>query len=179
MTNIKNEEFEILAKDILEDENFKLLQKDRHHGTNKYDHCKRVSYVSYRLAKFFNCDYERIVKPALLHDFFYGERTDKDENSYLAHPITSASNAKYYYGINEKDQEIIKTHMFHYALLKRFVPFKKEKIVLKEIKPKSKEAWIVCASDLLVSISEFRRYRVNYSMAVFLLFFINFITVNK
>lgn len=181
MTNIENEEFEILAKDILEDEKFKLLKKDRHHGTNKYDHCTRVGYVSYKLAKFFNCDYKSIVKPALLHDFFFGERTEKEENNYLAHPTTSAENAKYYFNATEKEQDIIKTHMFHFAVCRTLCPLidLKQKPELKKNMPKSKEAWIVCASDLIVSIEEFRQFRLNYSFAVLLLFFINFISVNK
>ena len=72
MINTPDEEFLELANDILNDDKFKLLKNDRHHGSNKYDHCKRVSYVSYRIAKFFNSDYKSIVRPALLHDFFYG-----------------------------------------------------------------------------------------------------------
>lgn len=181
MTNIENQEFEILANDILEDEKFKLLKKDRHHGTNKYDHCKRVGYVSYKLAKFFNCDYKSIVRPALLHDFFYGERTEKPENDYLAHPYTSAENAKHYYNITEKEQDIIKTHMFHFAICRAIFPFIswKQKPNLKKNKPQTKEAWIVCASDLIVSVEEFRQFKLNYSFAVLLLFFINFISVNK
>lgn len=182
MTYIDNEEFEVLAKDILEDNRFQLLKKDRHHGTNKYDHCKRVGYVSYKLAKFFNCDYKKVVRPALLHDFFYGERTEKPENDYLAHPLTSAINAKECFNVTKEEQDIIKTHMFHFACIKKLCPFIngfKNKVSLKENKPKSKEAWIVCASDLIVSIEEFRKYRFNYSVAVLMMFFINFISVNK
>ena len=181
MTNIENEEFEILAKDILEDEKFKLLKKDRHHGTNKYDHCTRVGYVSYKLAKFFNCDYKSIVKPALLHDFFYGERTEKPENNYLAHPITSAENAKHYFNATKKEQDIIKTHMFHFAFLRTLFPFiaLKQKPELKKNTPRSKEAWIVCAADLVVSVREFTEFKLSYSVAVLTLFFINFISLNK
>lgn len=181
MTNIENSEFEILANPILNDDKFILLKNDRHHGTNKYDHCKRVGYVSYKLAKFFNCDYEKIVKPALLHDFFYGERTEKPENDYLAHPVTSAKNAEYYFNASEEEQSIIKTHMFHFACIKKLLPFigNKTKYKLKEVKPKSKEAWLVCVSDLLVSIKEFSEYRVVYQAAVLLLFGINIISINK
>ena len=181
MTNIENEEFEILAKDILEDEKFKLLQRDRHHGTNKYDHCTRVGYVSYKLAKFFNCDYESIVRPALLHDFFFGERTEKAENNYLAHPVTSAENAKHYFKISEHEQDIIKTHMFHFAFLRTIFPFIdfKQKPELKKNTPRSKEAWIVCIADLIVSIKEFGIFKVGYSFALIMLFFINFISINK
>lgn len=181
MINTQDEEFLELAKDILNDDKFKLLKQDRHHGSNKYDHCKRVSYVSYKIAKFFNTDYKGIVRPALLHDFFYGERTEKPENSYLEHPKTSAANAKYYYNINEKEESIIKTHMFHHLVLRKIFPFINihENAKLKESAPKSKEAWIVCFSDLVVSIAEAGKYKVNYSVYLMALFLINIITMNK
>lgn len=181
MTNIDNVEFEMLASNILQDDKFLLLKNDRHHGTTKYDHCKRVGYLSYKLAKFFNCDYRKIIRPALLHDFFYGERTEKKENDYLKHPNTSAINAAYYYNASEDEQDIIKTHMFHFACVRKLLPtFKKEdRYKLKDVKPKSKEAWIVCFSDLLVSIKEFSEYRVGYGAAVVMLFALNFISINK
>ena len=181
MINTQDIEFLELAKDILEDDKFKLLKKDRHHGSNKYDHCRRVSYLSYKIAKFFNTDYKSIVRPALLHDFFYGERTEKPENSYLEHPKTSAANAKYYYDINEKEESIIKTHMFHYLVLRKLFPFIKsrENAKLKDNAPKSKEAWIVCFSDLVVSIGEASKYKVNYSVYLIALFLINIFTVNR
>ena len=181
MINTPDNEFLELANDLLNDDKFKLLKKDRHHGSNKYDHCKRVSYLSYRIAKFFNSDYKSIVRPALLHDFFYGERTEKPENSYLEHPKTSAANAKYYYNIDEKEENIIKTHMFHHVLLKKLCPFinAREHAKIKDNVPQSKEAWIVCVSDLLVSIGEAGKYKVNYSVYLIALFLLNIFTVNR
>lgn len=182
MTNSQDEEFLKLAKDILNDENFKLLKKDRHHGnTNKYDHCRRVSYLSYKLAKFFNFDYKHIVRPALLHDFFYGERTEKPENSYLEHPKTSVLNAKYYYNIDKEEESIIRTHMFHHLLARKICPLinLKENASIKESIPKSREAWIVCAADMFVAFGEFGKYIVNYNVCLFLLFIFNFLTVNR
>ena len=181
MFNTQDEEFLELAKDILNDEKFKLLKKDRHHGSNKYDHCKRVSYMSYKIAKFFNIDYKSIVRPALLHDFFYGERKEKPENSYLEHPKTSAANAKYYFNVNEKEQSIIRTHMFHHLILRKLFPFINlhENAKLKDNKPESKEGWIVCFSDLLVSIGEASKYKINYGVYVFFLFLFNVFTINR
>lgn len=181
MIDNDNQEFELLAKDILENDKFKILKNDNHHGTNKYDHCKRVAYVSYKLAKFFNCDYQSIVRPALLHDFFFGERTEKEENNYLSHQYTSAENAKHYFNISENEEEIIKTHMFHFALMRTVFPFidLKQKPNLKKNTPKSKEAWIVCLADLIVSTKEFSTFKIGYSAAVLLLFCINLITINK
>ena len=181
MMNSQDEEFNNLACEVLNDEKFKLLKKDRHHGTNKYDHCKRVSYVSYKIAKFFNIDYKKIVRPALLHDFFYGERTEKPENAYLEHPKTSAANARYYFNVDEEEESIIRTHMFHFLVLRKLLPFIsfRDNGKFKDNTPKSKEAWIVCFSDLLVSVVEAGKYKVNYSVYLIGLFLLNIFTVNR
>ena len=176
----KNEEYNALAKDILNNEHFLSLKKDNHHGTNKYDHCKRVSYVSYKLAKVFNANCESTVKCGLLHDFFFGERTHKEENSYLNHPKTSAINAKKYFNITDKEAKDIETHMFHHVLVKKILPFVnyKEKAKIKDNKPVSKEGAIICFSDLLVSVYEFEKYRLRYGISVFALFILNLFIIH-
>ena len=71
--------------------------------------------------------------------------------------------------------------MFHFAFLRTIFPFidLKQKPELKKNTPRSKEAWIVCAADLIVSIKEFGIFKVGYSFALAMLFFINFISINK
>jgi len=174
-----NYEYYRLAENILNNEYFLQLKKDNHHGTNKYDHCRRVSYVSFKLAKLFKADCKQTVRAGLLHDFFYGERTDKEENSYLNHPNTSAINAKKYFGISDKEAEDIRTHMFHHVLVKKIFPFvnHKEKAKIKDVKPKSKEGAIICLSDLLVSIYEFEKYRFQYGISLTFLFVLNLLTI--
>lgn len=175
-----NYEYYKLAENILNNEYFLELKKDNHHGTNKYDHCKRVSYVSYKLAKLFKADKGEVVRAGLLHDFFFGERTEKDENSYLNHPKTSVNNAKKYFDINDREAKDIETHMFHHVLVKKVLPFVnyKEKAKLKDHKPNSKEGAIICFSDFLVSVYEFERFRLGYSISLFTLFLINLITIH-
>lgn len=170
-----NKEYEKNVNYILNNENFVLLKNDNHHGTNKYDHCKRVSYLSYLMAKIFRANSKATSRAGLLHDFFYGSRTAKEENSYLKHPLTSAKNAKKYFEIDENEKNIIETHMFHNALLKNMIPFttEEEKEYFKNYKPKNKESVIVCVSDLLVSIFEVFAYKVRYSCALYMIFFIN------
>ena len=174
-----NYEYYKLAEDILNNEYFLELKKDNHHGTNKYDHCKRVSYVSYKLAKIFNADCNEVVRAGLLHDFFFGERTEKEENSYLNHPKTSVKNAKKYFNINDKEASDIETHMFHHVLVKKVLPFVnfKEKAKLKDNKPTSKEGAIICFSDFLVSVYEFERFKLGYSISLFALFLMNLLTI--
>lgn len=170
-----NKEYEKIANPIIYNENFILLKNDTHHGTTKYNHCKRVSYLSFLMSKIFRCDTKSVTRAGLLHDFFYGTRTSKEENDYLKHPITSVKNAKKYFKINTEEESIIKSHMYHYALVKRITPFmsREDKEYFNNCKPKNKESVIVCISDLLVSIYEVCIYKIKYSFALYVLFLIN------
>ena len=149
-----------IVSDIVKNEKFEELKKDIHHSTNKRDHLMRVSKLSYKLAKLTKADITATTRAGILHDFFHGERTLCIQNSYLNHPYTSASNAKKEFGISDFEADIIKTHMFHHTLFRSLVPFinPNEKVKIKDGKPKSKEAWIVCFSDLVVSAYEGVRY---------------------
>lgn len=167
-----NKEYKEIARDILEDKNYELLKNDVHHGSNRYAHCKRVAYLSYLMAKLFKGNCHETVRAGLLHDFFYGNTHDV-ENSYFNHPKTSINNAKEYFQINKNEEDIIKTHMYHYALLRDLIPFGKKEVKSKELKPTSKEGKIVCFSDLLVSVFECGIFKVRYSLSLYLIFIIN------
>jgi len=177
MTKKTNVEFENLVSDILKSEYFLETKKDLHHGTSKYEHSVRVAKLSYRLSKFFNADVISATRAGLLHDFFFGTRKEKPENSYLRHPVTASNNARKYFNVSKKEAEAIKTHMFHQVLLKKVFPFinRKEKVSVKEFKPKSKEGWIICASDLLVSVMECERFQFTYVANISLLIIFNII----
>ncbi|MBE6156393.1 MAG: HD domain-containing protein [Firmicutes bacterium] len=170
-----NKEYKEITGEILESENFAILKNDVHHGSNKYDHCKRVSYLSYLMAKLFNGNCREVARAGLLHDFFFGSRTSKVENGYLKHPKTSVENAKKYFDIDENEASIIESHMYHHALLKRLTPFMKEddKKYFKEHKPKNKDSVIVCVSDLLVSIFEVCAYKIRYNFYLYMIFILN------
>lgn len=177
MTKKANNEFESLVSDILENKYFLETKHDLHHGTSKYEHSIRVAKLSYKLGKMFNADIKSVTRAGLLHDFFLGTRKEKPENSYLRHPVTASINAKKYFNVNELESEAIKTHMFHQVLLKKIFPFvnRKENASIKEFKPKSREGWIICASDLIVSIMECERFQFSYVANVTLLLIFNII----
>lgn len=170
-----NKEYKKIVNPILYDESFILLKNDNHHGTNKYDHCKRVSYLSFLMSKIFKGNSKDVARAGLLHDFFYGSRTSCEENDYLKHPKTSIVNAKKHFIINEMEESIIESHMYHHALIKMVTPFTKDedKKYFKEFRPKNKESVIVCISDLLVSFYEVCVYKVKYSTALYMLFLFN------
>ena len=164
-----NKEYKEITRDILDNEDFLTLKNDNHHGTNRYDHCKRVAYLSYLITKFLRGNYESATKAGLLHDYFHGT------SSYLEHPKKSALNAKETFQINEQEESIIETHMYHYALTQKVISIAKKDrdIDLKQFKPTCKEGFIVCISDLLVSIFELGRYKVRYDTCLYVLFIIN------
>jgi len=177
MTKKANAEFESLVSDILKNEHFIETKHDLHHGTSKYEHSIRVAKLSYNLSKIFKADTKATTRAGLLHDFFFGTRKEKPENSYLRHPVTASNNAKKYFNVSALEAEAIKTHMFHQVLLKKIFPFinHKEKVSVKEFKPKTKEGWIICASDLIISVIECERFQFTYVANVSLLILFNVI----
>ena len=172
-------EYYDIVSGIITDERFKSLKEDTHHNTSKYDHLLRVSKLSYKIAKHTKANVVETTRAGLLHDFFFGGRKDSQRNSYLNHPYTSAMNAKERFNINESEAEIIKTHMFHHTFFRSIIPFinPNEKVKIKEGKPKTKEAWIVCLSDFIVSAYEGLRFNVGGKMALFILFTVNLINL--
>ena len=171
-------EYDKITKEIINNKYFQKTKDDIHHGTNKYEHLIRVSKCSFIIAKLLKADIETTTRAGLLHDFFFGCRKAAKENSYLNHPITAAKNAKKIFNISKAEEDIIKTHMFHHIILKKIFPFlnRHEKAKVKENKPNSKEGWIVCISDLLVSIIECQRFEISYIANLSFLVLINIIT---
>lgn len=151
-------EFNYLVKDILDNSEFQSLKDISHHGLNRYDHSYRVSYYSYKLSKLLKMDRESTARAALLHDFFYeNENTyvdKKDQFSVLNnHPTYALNHAKKYFALNEKEENIIESHMF---------PFGK-KI------PKYKESWLVDIVDDIISLYE-KAYSVRFSFSTAITF---------
>lgn len=172
-------EYQKIIENIINNEEFKKTKNDFHHGSSKYEHLIRVSKCSFILGKLFKANIESVTKAAILHDFFFGTRKSKKENSYLNHPKTAAKNAKIYFNINKLEEDAIKSHMYHHVILKKIFPFinRKEKAKVKDFKPKSKEGWIVCISDLLVSIVETVRFEFSYAAKLSFLIIISSISL--
>ena len=66
-------EYVDIVSDIINNEEFLKLKFYRHHDNTRLDHCLKVSYNAYKLAKKFNLDYKAAARAGLLHDFFYGD----------------------------------------------------------------------------------------------------------
>ena len=143
-TTINRQNFYDIVEDILENEEYVKIKTITHHGMNRYEHNVRVSYYSYLVAKYLHLDFESTARGGALHDFFISCKDDdttfKDRIKFLeSHPSYALLNANYYFDLNEKEKDIILTHMFP--------------IVLKRV-PKYMESWIVDIVDNWVSFGE-------------------------
>lgn len=133
------------ATPILTHNEFIKTKSIVHHGTTRYNHSVRVAYLSYLVSKTLGLDTKAIIKGAVLHDFFLvrNDETPVSQTKMLIdHPKLAKENAKYYFGINEKEQNIIESHMFP----------------ISNTVPKFKESWVVSICDKLISSFESLTY---------------------
>ena len=141
-----------LLEGINEHEHVLRMRTFIQHGKiTTYDHCFRVAAMSYRINKMFklNSDEKALIRGAFLHDYFlYDWHKKKVKFKSLKdffklhgfmHPSYAATNAKRDFGIGEKEENIIRSHMW---------PLTVTKI------PKCREAVIVCIADKLTSATE-------------------------
>ena len=162
MNRIYNDnEYMSVAKPILTHKEFMKTKSIVHHGNTRYNHSVRVSYVAYKLSKVLGFDNDAVIRAGALHDFFL-IRDDKNiitsTKMFIEHPKIAKENAINYFGINEKEQNIIESHMFP----------------ISDVVPKSKEAWLVTLSDKIVALFE-GASRAKAQVTVWMLFLINFI----
>ena len=120
-----------IVRDIINNEEFLKLKFYRHHDNTRLDHCLKVSYNAYKLAKKFNLDYKAAARAGLLHDFFYGDLRyiNVIERKYMlnAHPYFAYYNASKIFKLNDKEKNMILSHMFPISYE---VPRYKESILL-------------------------------------------------
>ena len=137
----KDNEFMKYASPVLYHNEFLKTKAIVHHGNTRYNHSVKVAYFSYKVSKVIGGDTNSIIRAGALHDFFL-ERDDKNiatsSKMLIKHPSMAKENAINYFGINEKEQNIIEAHMFP----------------ISNVVPNSKEAWIVTFCDKIVAISE-------------------------
>jgi len=134
-----------IARPIIEHAEYQQMRYLKHHDESVYEHSIKVAYSSYQIAYKHGLDWVSTIRGALLHDFFLYKFkkclspriiTDSIKHA-VVHPIIALENAKKYFDLNDKEENIIKGHMFPFGL------------------PKSKEAWIVSYSDKYVATFEY------------------------
>lgn len=133
-------EIEDTCFEILNNENYQKTKNYMQHGSvSVYEHSIRVAYRCLKLADERKKPISRksLIKAALLHDYFCNDwHIDKEKSGgtkhAYRHPSIAADNAKKEFGLTEKEENAIKSHMW---------PLGRESL------PKSKEAWILFEAD--------------------------------
>ncbi len=116
----------------------------QHGSVSTYDHCIRVAATSYWLNKRFHlgADEQALMTGAMLHDFYLYDWHNQSLDNGLhgfTHPAKACDNAVEHFDINEKEQNIIRSHMWPLTLVHP---------------PKCREAAIVCIADKYCSLEE-------------------------
>ncbi len=148
------------ATPILTHSEFVKTKSIVHHGGTRFNHSVKVAYLSYVISRIMGADTTSAIRAGMLHDFFL-ERDDtniKTSTKMLVnHPTIAKQNAINYFSVNEKEQNIIESHMFPFS----------------SVVPRFKEAWIVSACDKMISAFEgVNRFKTQ--LGAWLLFVVNF-----
>jgi uncharacterized domain HDIG len=98
---------------IVSNRKFKKLENEIHHHTsNRLKHCMDVSYISYKICKGLKLDSKSAARAGLLHDFFLNDEFNNKATRLLTHGEQSIINANKITTLNEKEKDIISSHMF-------------------------------------------------------------------
>ena len=130
---------------IKNDKRVQNMKKYIQHGRiTTFDHVESVTRLSYWINRRFHigADERVLTIGAFLHDYYLYDwhKTDKGHGLHgFSHSRTAMENAKEHFGIGERTQAVIESHMW---------PLNITKI------PRSREAWIVCLADKFVSTRE-------------------------
>ena len=159
----ENTEYLCLVNHILNNDEFKKIKDIEHHGETRYNHSLRVSYYSYKISKFLKLDYKTVATGGLLHDFFLSDQERNKKDRFLStfnHPKKAVLKASEEFGITEKEEDIIRSHMFPINLSV----------------PKYAESWVVSIVDKVVGTYEFSRkfgYKLVYTANLLMVFLLN------
>lgn len=136
----------LYADDILRSKNFMSSSHNTQHGNiTVMKHSLKVAYTSMWMNRRynFNCNEKELVRGALLHDYFLYDWHDDDHRGVwhlhgFFHPGVALRNAMKDYELTEREQDIIKKHMWPLTV----------------VPPKFKESWVVTCADKYVSTLE-------------------------
>ena len=142
-------DFDTIVNDIINHPKFYELKHELHHGISRYEHSLRVAKMTYSVTKKLNLDYE-------LKNYTTSE-------TFKIHPKFAVINAREYFGIDEKQADMIRTHMFPVC----------DRI------PKYKESYLLGLCDKLVAAHEMYRYKASLVMGIWVIFLFNMITIQK
>lgn len=147
MESVEAEYQEIISNFISSEPVQQMKQYIQHGDTSTYEHCLRVSYYSYKLAKRWGLDCRVCAIGGLLHDLFLYDWHDKNregKNEFrlphgFTHNIVAERNARRYFHIDRRCSDIILTHMFPLTLWRI---------------PRYRESYVVLLVDKYISFLE-------------------------
>ena len=158
-------EFELICEDLLNNEKFKRLSNELHHGITRYDHSIRVAKTTYKISKFLKMkNYKTVTRASLLHDFYVDEEI-KDysvQERLTVHPNKALENVKSIMETNYIIEDVIKNHMFP----------------LTKTMPKTKEGVLVSLVDKTVALYEMCFFKLSLQVSIMMLFMLNIINLN-
>lgn len=136
------------ASPILFHPQVRSLQECPHHrNKTRLEHVIEVAYWSYLLGDRLSLDTQAIIRASLLHDlFFYDWLRQGPRLHGLRHPKISLANAKKYFTLSSKEEDIIKKHMWPLTLMP----------------PRYMESMVVAVVDSVCALRDyFRVFRKN------------------
>lgn len=130
----------------------RMRQYIQHGCVTTYEHCMRVAAISFWLNRRLNlgCDEASLVRGAFLHDFYLYDWHEPHPKAGLhgfSHPAIALANAEQRYTLNDRERNVIRSHMWPLTLL---------------TPPRCREAAVVCVADKMSSATEtlFERQRM-------------------
>lgn len=130
----------------------RMRQYIQHGCVTTYEHCMRVAAISFWLNRRLNlgCDEASLVRGAFLHDFYLYDWHKPHPEAGLhgfSHPAIALANAEQRYTLNDRERNVIRSHMWPLTLL---------------TPPRCREAAVVCVADKMSSATEtlFERQRM-------------------
>lgn len=114
-------EYYNIVKDILHNKEFCKRKKYEHHyNESVYEHCLRVSFDAFCIAKKYKLDYKSVAIAGLLHDFYDKPWQDNNEKKPLlkkhgfVHAKEALKNSQKYFKeyMNDIIENSIERHMF-------------------------------------------------------------------
>ena len=113
----------------------------QHKGNTTYRHCYGVALSSFRLAQWlgWRIDEPTLARGAMLHDFHLYTRQKSDLGHLFRHPRLALANAEAAFALNDKERNIILSHMWPLTLTRP---------------PRSREAVLVMLADKYCALRE-------------------------
>jgi uncharacterized protein len=125
-------EFENAVGDLLLLPEVQRLRSYRHHRTNRYEHTMRVARWSFRVARCLGLDERSAARGAVLHDLFFHDKSCRPEgyegSAFVRHPEEAVRNARSLTQLTEKEEDIIRSHMW--PVSPRHIPHSAEAVLV-------------------------------------------------